>query len=802
MSFKQLKSGVMGVMIGAVALGGMTTGCSAKKAAQPAGKPPIVVLDLSDDLAKLDAADPVALRRHYDEVLLASCLQGIVNRAGPRLFVRYNPEPDDYWFGKMTEPGSWLADRKVERAADIAELLGKFPDAAKGLVVWDERVPATSNLAASLAGIEDLLAVRFDDSEGSLYRELASIAPGLKIVEKLLADDGGPLFTGRGTIPETTRDSTGSAKNDAYLWLLENHIKPGKTNDRILGYYIDAFWLKCANAQPLSNHTLNNLDYLIANRAAIVDLHVWEDEAPVDDPGQAPGTDAKTFREILAAMVEANGQKTMTAVFGFPPWAFKYSDSVSNGWSAGSRHGGVATEWKFSETITAFNGYMDADALGHSSFPNASFYANFPLPEVIKQDAVPTRERLIREGVLDKDGKLLPVNYYAHYQGDYDAGAWVYKFFPRYLEDPARGTLPLSWAINPTLANRFPFGLHYIRTHSKPGEVFVAGEAAGYLKPSLLQAPRPAPGLPDALDLWVEHNTKYYRQWDISVTGFNIDGNTPAMNDRGFAAYRKFSPGGIGMQRAPSPFGIRQDLAYAQMMTDLPRSEGQADMGETADALRGYFEPEGPNFVLVRSILQTPSYFADIRRRLLEPGNFPNKLVDMPTLFWLIREFETNPAYEAARPKFADRQAVSATPTTRGGLRTRRVADGVFKIDADNGTPCWNVAGGGAPFLYFDVANDFATSLAGTGAVVKVTFVDVSEGALGISYDSSDAAAMVQGAFKPAPAVATAGSGKVVSHEFVLPDAVFSGRQNASCDFRLDGGGKPMRILAVEVSRR
>ncbi len=761
----------------------------------------IVVFDLSEEHTRLDVSNPEALRRHYDKVMLATCLQGIVNRETPRLFVRYNTEPDDFWFEKMTEPGAWLADRKVERVGSVAELLAKFPEAVKGLVVWDERVPATSNVAATVAGVDDLLAVRFDESEGSLYREMTSAPIEFKVVRRFLADDGTPLFTGTGKIPETSRESTGSAKNDAYVWLLENCIKPGKTNDRILGYYIDAFWLQCANAQPLSNHTLNNLDYLMAHRAAIVDLNVWDDEASVDDPKQPPGTDAKTFREILAAMVKANRQKNMIAVFGFPPWAFKYSDAASNGWNAGGRHGAVLTEWKFSETITAHNGYMDADALGHSSFPNASFYSKYPLPDVIKQDAVPTRERLIASGVLDAEGKLRPLNYYAHYQGDYDAGAWIYKFFPRFLADPARGTLPLSWAINPNLGNRFPFGLHYIRTHSKAGEVFVAGEAAGYLKPSLLQAPRPAPGLPDALDLWVAHNEKYYRQWDLAVTGFSIDGATPPMNDRGFAAYQKFSPGGLGLQRAPAPFGLRKNLAFAQMMTDLPGSEGNADMGQTVDALRGYFESKGPNFVLVRSILQTPSYFAEIQRRLLEPGNFPNLLVDMPTLFWLIREFETNPKYEAERPKFADKKSVMATPMDSAGLRSRRIADGVAQIETLDGRAGWNVAGGGSPFLYFDVANDFAEKVAPDGATVSVTYVDVSAGTLGIIYDSSDAAAMVAGAFKTAPPVPTLGSGKVLTHEFVLPDAIFTGRQNASCDFRLDGGGKPMRILSVKVSR-
>lgn len=756
---------------------------------------PIVVYDLSDELAAVNSDDPVALRKHYDEVILVTCLQGIVNRDQPRLFVRYNTASDDFWFSKMTEPGGWLADRSIERPETIKDLLAHFPSVSKGLVIWDERVPATSNLAATVAGVEDLLSVRWDESEGSLYRQLTSKEGGLGVARRLLAKDDSPLFTGKGKIPDTERESTGSAKNDAYVWLLENYIRAGKTNDRVLGYYIDAYWLQCARAQPLPNHTINNLDYLIAKRAPIVDLNVWEDETPVDERTQKPGTDAKTFREILAEMVKANGQKSMIAVYGFPPWAFKYSKVTTSGWDSGGTHEPVLTEWKFSETISLHNGYMDADALGHSSFPNASFYQNYVVPEVVKQNAVPTRERLIREGILDNDGGLLTLNYYAHYQGDFDAGAWVYSFFPKILVDPARGTLPLSWAINPTLASRFPFGLHYIRTHSQPGEVFVAGEAAGYLKPSLLQTPRPAPGLPDALDLWVAHNQKWYRQWDINVTGFSIDGATPPMNDRGFAAYQKFSPGGLGLQRAPASVGMKGDLPFAQMMTDLPGSEGNADMGQTADALRGFFEPDEINFVMVRSILQLPSYYADIQRRLQDPGNLPNKLVDLPTLFWLIREFETNPAYVKLRPVYANAKSVSARPAERNGLRNRRVADGIATVVDANGKPAWNANG----LLYFDVANDFAKTVAGKGAKLRVTYVDIAAGTIGVQYDSSDKAAMVDGAFKSAPNLPTTGSGKVTTAEFNLSDAIFSGRQNASTDLRLDTGGKPMRIISVEV---
>lgn len=773
--------------------------------ASGAATPPVVVLDLTQSRAQVEQHldDPAALRRHYDEVLLATCVQGLVNRTESQLFVRYNAAPDDFWFQKMTETGGWMAGRKIERIGSVEELLKKFPAAAKGLVVWDERVPATMNVAATVAGVEDLLAVRFDERAGSLYRELTSSNPPLKVVRKLLADDGRPLFTGLGLIPGTSRASTGSAKNDAYVWLLENYIKPGKTNPRMLGYYIDGFWLKCGKTADLQNHTLNNLDYLIANRGAIVDLNVWEDESPVDDPTQAPGTDLKTLREVMMACVTGTKTNEMIAIFGFPPWAFKYTDFAENGWNAGGKHGGVATEWKFAEIMTAYNAYMDADALAYSSFPNASFYQHYPVPAVVKQDATPTREKLIQEGVLDAKGHLLPVNYYAFYQGDFDSAAWVYWHFPKIWNDPARGTLPLTWAINPSLAQRFPFGMHYLRKTSKPHEVFIAGESSGYLNPSLLQSPRPDPGLPDAMDLWAAHNTKWYRQWDIFVTGFIIDGNASPMTDRGFAAYEKFSPGGIGLLRAPLDFGMRGRLPYLRMRTDLPSNDSAPVDEKTVNAVRSFFDLETPNFVLVRSILQTPSYYAEMQKRLQAPGNLPNKLVDMPTLLWLVREFESDPrSNKKATEAYADKKSVRATPEARNGLRPRVVADGSATIVKANGQSMWRIAGGSAAyFLYFDVADDFGKSIAGGGVRILVTYLDATPGTLGLQYDSTDPAAAMAGTYKDATRVPTAGTGKVATAEFNLPDARFSGRQNGGSDFRLEAAGNPMQILSVQVEK-
>ena len=613
-------------------------------------KPAIVVYDCVSQL-KWDFKQPDVLRRHYDEVLLVTCLQAIVNRNEPRLFVRYNQAPDDFWFEKMREPGAWMSGRSVVRISGLDKLLAFFPNAAKGLVIWDERVPATSNVAATIAGVEDLLAVRYTTNADSVYKELTMGAHPMKVAKRLLIDDGKPLFTGTGNVPGTLIESSGSPKIDAYLWLLEHYIKTGKTNPRIIGYYIDAFWLKSWMNGDICLHTLNNLDYILMHRGVVCDLDVWDDETPVDDRNQALGADAKMLKQILRICYDAVGGKEMIGCFGFVPWAFKYTDFKTPQWDAGGKHGGVDTEWHMVELLSSYNVYMDADAISYSSLVNASFYEHYPLPEVIKQEPQPSREGLIKAGILDKDGKLLSINYYAHFQGDYDSAAWCYWQVPKMWNDPARGSLPLSWAMNPNIGDRFRFGLAYVRQSAKPGETWVAGEGAGYLMPANLRTPRPS-GLPDGLQVWIDHNKRYYKQWDIHVTGFNIDGNTPIMDKIAFDAYRQFSPGGVGLQDGKGPggarFGLIESVPFITNWGDLPGNEGNDNINTVTDIIRKEFSkgPQGsPKFHLFRSILKKPSFYAAIEHHLAEhPGTPAHKLVDIPTLMWLIKEYEANRA--------------------------------------------------------------------------------------------------------------------------------------------------------------
>lgn len=599
---------------------------------------PIYTFDVSE-LHRADFADAVAIRKAWDLTHLVAALQGIVNRDEPVLYLRINREIDDFWFSEMTAEGAWMDGRPEVAVNTVEELLEQFATAFTGFVVWDERVPATSNLASTIAGVEDRLPLRLDKDPNSLCRQL--LTHGADFIA-LTDHGGGPLFTGEGTIPGTDLPSTGSPKNDAYRWLLEHYVKTGRVNAQRLGYYIDGFWLQCGGKTgwPV-NHTLSNHDWVIAERGVFFDLNVWEDEAPVDEPEARPGLDLETLKLLLGAVYTATEGREMIHCAGYVPWRYKYTNVESNGWHAGSKHGAVPAEWKCTEIMTAWNVYLDADALEYASMANASFFRHYPLAEKAAETARPTEEKLREAGYLDAEGRVVPRNYYAHYVGDYDAAAWMYWNLPEFWHDPARGELPLSWAFNPNLCERFAFGYAWMRQNARGRDHFVAGDSgAGYVNARNLEAPRPHSGLPDAMGVWADHCARFMGQWDLRVVGFVLDGNCPNFSEKGWDAYARFASGGLVFQRMSPRQGVYNGMPWTVMVRDLTRGAASQAAREIKDALA----VRTPRFLAFRSVLMSPTWYLEVEKELDAIDRGDAVLVDLETLLFLIHRHETSPS--------------------------------------------------------------------------------------------------------------------------------------------------------------
>ncbi len=607
---------------------------------------PIGLYDLTPQL-KYDPADPQAVAAAWEHIHAVTTLQGIVNRDQPRLYVRFveahGRNLDDHWLKLYSKPGAWLADRKVEAVKSLEALIDRYRSYISGVVVYDPRVPATSNLASTLAGAENLIAVRFNPRPGSVYSRLVKGGPRLPVVRSLVDLDrnGASLFTGTGLIPGTNQPSTGSAKCDAYLWLKHHYIDTGKASAAFAGYYIDAFWLTNPTARMAYGHMLPNHDWFVSKRAWFMDLDVWDDEAPVDDPSQRLGTDYKTLRTLLRASYDQAGPQTMIHVGGFPAWELKYTNYDKSG----GKHDPVLTEWRYVKLLSAYNAFCDADAGHLGVMANASFWQHFPTADQYKQKWIDT-EQLQKRGYLTAEGRVnfAGRDFFIFYVGDFDSAAWLYQLMPSLWDHPARGKLPLMWAIDPELDRRVPHILHYLRQTASPNDYFVAADSgAGYVNVGMLSEPRAISGLPSGVEAWRKQCQYYYHKWGLSISGFLIDGLSPGPDTQILDAYASFSPNGLVAQWVP-PSLLHGRMPVMKADFDLPDDPVKAG-AIIAERVKVRALP----FHWFRAVIKTPDWYAKVyeQARTLHPQL---ELLDAPTFFELYRRYlEQTPDAAAGR---------------------------------------------------------------------------------------------------------------------------------------------------------
>jgi hypothetical protein len=609
----------------------LAIGFACSTVARGAGEP-IGFFDLTYAL-KIDAGDPAAVRGAWDACHAVATLQGIVNRAAPRLYVRFvscgSTDVDAYWLEKYRRPGRWLADRPIVAYADIPALVDAYRGMLKGAVVYDPAVAATSNVASSVAGAEDLVAVRYDPAPGSLYARLVVEGPRLPVRVWLVEPDGRSKFTGAGTVPDIGKPSSGSAKGDAYVWLKERYLDARRCDPLYGGCYIDYFWTTMPRATILNHHTLTNHDFFVSKRGFFFDLSPWGDEAPNDDPRQPVGTDRRVLCELLLGAYRASGGKSIIHIGGFPAWAFKYTKHV------GGAHDDVPTEWEYTALISAYNAFQDADAIGYGAMANASFWQHFPLKHKYPQRWV-TPSELRERGYLDGDGKLSIAGrqFFIFYVGDYDAASWVYQRVPDLWDRPDRGKVPLMWCVSPVLDRRAPMALDYLRETATNNDYFAAADnGAGYLNPGMLQEPRPVSGLPSGLDAWAEHCAAYYRRWDLSITGFVIDGYAPGLSRDGLDCYARFSPNGIVPQKIPLTL-LHGDMPVLRADWDVNQDDPAAAAGLILERIKARPLP----FHWFRNILKPPSWHVAVYERV-RAADARIELLDAPTFFELFRRY-------------------------------------------------------------------------------------------------------------------------------------------------------------------
>ena len=593
---------------------------------------PIVYIDMRYTL-KADYKDSMAVISVWDDLHTISALQGIVNRDKPRLYIEYietnGRSIDAYWWNRYRSEGEWLYGRDTLRLQSVEEAVRYFQPLLKGVVAYDSNVASTSNVASSVAGVENLLPLRWDASPQSLYQRLISGKDAIEVQLWLVNTDGSSLFTGKGKIPGTDRISSGSQKCDPYLWLLERYMKTGRMDGRFAGYYQDQLWRKKPLAAPTNHHTLTNHDFFISRKGFFFDLSPWPDEA-TDEADQPTGTDYRTLCEMLKQAHTLRHGASPCYIGGFPEWAYKYTKRT------GGKHADVDTEWQFAELISRYMAFKDADAIGYGALANASFWQHFPLKKRYPQPWT-SKKKLKQAHYLNNDATVDTTrNYVIIYVGDYDASSWVSQRTPDLWDNPYRGKLPMMWCISPVLSERVPHVLHNFRVSASPNDYFAAADnGAGYLMPGVAEKE----GAPEDIDTWRRHCKKYYRKWGLSVTGFIIDGNGPAMGKKSLDAYRDFSRNGIVPQKCnliDNYRGMPVLRSDYDLVSNNPKEAAQV-------LVERMHLRKDIHFHWFRTILKSPEWYVSMieEAKRLDPTI---QLVDMPTFFELMKNSNKKPA--------------------------------------------------------------------------------------------------------------------------------------------------------------
>ncbi|MFI4912147.1 MAG: GxGYxYP domain-containing protein [Sedimentisphaeraceae bacterium JB056] len=564
----------------------------------------------------------------YDTFHMAVGLQGLANREAPRVFLVFDDD-DQLWLDRLVETGGLCEGWNVQTINNISEYIDRFSQYADGVILYDKSpdtgVISTSLVATSAASAEDCIALRNEPTSG-IYRMLISnsTSPQLPIIMDLSGK-----FNGSGTIWGTSVASTGSAKCDAYIWLIENYVKAGQLDTTKIVHTMDLWGMK--EEVAIDHAQLRNLDYAFSEKAVCFELSPWEDEIPNDDPTQPLGTDFETFRTILDECNQNNNYSEMIKFCGFNNWAYKYTDEV------GGSHGGVATEWRTVQLITAYNSYMEGDALGLSYVSNTSFYN--ALEPVVKsrryiQNSPPSYQDMVDKGYIDANGSVVDNNYIMIYMGDYDQASWMLYWLggDRY-DDPARGQVPCSWALTPNSIDRVGVTFDYMYRNKSDKDVFIAGDSgAGYVQPTQLYGDRWPSGYADGREIWKKHCEKYYRMLDYSISGWILNGASGTLSMTDVDTFKKFSGDGIG---------FNDDLDNAVVYDNVPVIQRNGpdlyNHSISASAL-GLTSGSGVNFAWYRSILLYPQKLKDLEDECATLGN-DYKFVDAYTYYYLLRYY-------------------------------------------------------------------------------------------------------------------------------------------------------------------
>lgn len=584
-------------------------------------------------------------RYGYDVINLICTLQGLVNRNNNLLYVKLTgatgsmtvDSVDDFWLSELTKSGAYLGNKNIKVINKPATLLRLFRGFYNGLVSWDEKVPATVNTASTACGVENLLPVRYDSKQGSLYNILT------QEYNLNVQIDLHNRFTGKDLIWETNEFSTGSAKNDAYIWAYKKYMDKGLTSKRDIAYHTDAMSWDTSNTAttytyysyqknlPYEFLYLGNKDYLISQKAFFYDLFPYTAESgivPNDDINQNPGTDYNTLVRIFIKQKSlASGE--LFYIHGYNNYFLKYSSHVNNVPNYKlSLVGDVTNEGVLGNMASYYYASILANGLSYNNICNQSIF--------VKTNRVNYSE-LTSKPPLDYKTRVAQNKYYfSFYMGDYDSTSWTYSLLPTFFNDPNRGKIPLSWPISPTCERIIPNIHKYIYENRTGNDYFVgANNGAGFSGLSVMDSRFLSP-YKTYLDLFLEHTAREFNRMSLDIMGMliitngdnNIEGvmnkfvRTP-INNGGFkgvfSTYWSAFNGGLDLNyvyNGVPVLGAEFDTKGAGMV-----EPSQANFKSyLLEFLKNGKVPSKSDFHYIRTVLASPTKIYNAIKELQDEG--------------------------------------------------------------------------------------------------------------------------------------------------------------------------------------
>ncbi|MBQ7338309.1 MAG: hypothetical protein IJW40_07640 [Clostridia bacterium] len=411
----------------------------------------------------------------YDYSVTVATLQGLYNRkAEHKLYITTGEiESSSKALSILSSDDRYLSEVERVKIANRDELFALTGDCIETVVIWDTAVPATVNVATTIAGVENGIVMTYEQYE----KTKASLPDTVKTVDLRNKFDG---------------SETGSAKNDAYRWAIREYLETGRCTTAYMCSFEDAYY---ARERGGIRYTVCR-DAAVYYGAFVFDLSVWADEVPKDDRTQRMGLDLETYELILSTMQKVRGNDSLTEIMGFFPSEKYCLNGNDETWE--SKYYGTQFEWDAARIFTPYGCYWNPVT---EYACNVTFHNAYELATPLQQN------RPTEQITLDRDENKV---YLLLCMGDYDSTGSLYTKMLLNWNNEERGTIPLAWSFNPNLIKHYPDIVEYFYETATENDYFVSNVgAAGWYTPSRVPS--------DQWEVVAAHHTKYFEMTDISV---------------------------------------------------------------------------------------------------------------------------------------------------------------------------------------------------------------------------------------------------------------------------------------------